>query len=301
MKGAVLMWRSAPLCALSMVLSIPVAAHADPPSKLRPVAGLGASARRGEGSVRAVAEVKGPVTLRLETLSAGVEVETGSPGQVVVTVDDGDVSSVRLVPRGTDRVEAEFDGRQRLLRGQAHVKLPPGSSLDVGTISGGLAVKGLGGDARVRSTSGDIDIAGAARADVRTISGDAAVRDVRGEVRVRTVSGDVAVTCPAGQVGPRLEFESTSGGLEWTGVCGRGCHLEARSSSGDVRMNVGDKSSFELRYSSHSGDLTDDVKLVGLQRRDAPIGGGQSSGRLGEGEGLIECSTFSGDLQLRRR
>ena len=68
-------------------------------------------------------------------------------------------------------------------------------------------------------------------------------------------------------------------------------------------MAVDSRSSFELSYSSHSGDFRNDLNLDVKRSRQKKHGGmgGWFEGVYGKGEGVIECDAFSGDLQIRKK
>jgi DUF4097 and DUF4098 domain-containing protein YvlB len=254
-----------------------------------------ASARDGHVAL----PVNGPVTLRLRVQSGEIEVMAADKPQVAATVSGTRLSgNLQLVQSG-NRVELRVSGHQ-VNRGNVRVEVPRGTNLEFDSTSGDVTARGTGGDVRVRTMSGDVKVQGARRVDVETISGDVAV-DGNARLRLHTVSGNVVAntTDPA----PQLDFESASGGLDWTGVCAKGCHLAVETVSGDVKLNVDRKSSFELAYSSHSGELRDELKL---QMKHAPKRkhgepGGWAEAVYGNGEGLIECDAFSGDVQIRPR
>jgi hypothetical protein len=73
--------------------------------------------------------------------------------------------------------------------------------------------------------------------------------------------------------------------------------------SGDLRLSVDPKSSFELSYTSHSGELRDELSLA--VKRNPQRRHGMASGWLeasyGKGEGVIEADAFSGALVVKRR
>jgi hypothetical protein len=243
----------------------------------------------GQGHASASAPVKGAIGFRLDTISADVSVVFGAAKQVTITVNDAEVSDVKLLARGDDRMEAAFDGRGQLREGHVKIELPQGSSLEVKTVSGELSSRGGGGDVRFHSLSGDADIASAGNVDLQSVSGDFKLGFVGGNVRVKTVSGDVQIGAQAGGA-PQLEWSSTSGDLTWSGLCGAKCRLSASTVSGDVRLGIDVKSSFDLKFQSHSGEIESDLGL--------PRTGG---GRYGKGEGTIEVRSFSGDLTVRKR
>ena len=246
----------------------------------------------GSGQRTATANVKGPITFRLDTISADVEIATAGGKQVTITLSDSDANSVALVARGDDRMEAEFDGQGKLRSGHVRIELPKGSSVDIKTVSGGLIAKGPGGDVRFRSMSGDAHVGPAGNAEIATVSGEVSIKDVTGSVRVHTVSGDAEITSTAG-ANAQLEFESTSGDLHWSGACGPKCRITSSTVSGDAVLSLDPKaSSFDLRFQSHSGDINDGL---GIQKS------GEGQGRYGKGEGVVEVRSFSGDLSLKKK
>jgi len=246
--------------------------------------------------------VKGPVTFRLRVQSGEVEMVATDKQQIALSVDGvpaaGDVQIVQY----KDRFEAEFGGRHQLRRGHLKVELPKGSNVDFGSTSGDLSVRGVGGDVRVRTMSGDVKIEGVRNADVESISGDVALNATGPRLILHVVSGNALVTTADPSV--QLAFQSASGSLDWTGVCAKGCHLTTETVSGDIKLQPdASKSSFELSYASHSGDLRDELKLaVKRAPKRKPGGmGGWLEAVYGKGEGVIECDAFSGDLIVRKK
>jgi hypothetical protein len=252
---------------------------------------------KGKGS--ATLQVKGPVTFQIRAQAGEVEVVTTDRRQVSVTLSDAPVQDVALFAFG-DRVEPSFRGRRTLRQGKLHVELPRGSRLDLASMSGDIKAQQIG-DVRIRTMSGDVKLSSVAKADVQTISGDTRIDDAQGPVRLHTVSGRAVVSTSG--AAPQLEFQSASGSLEWTGTCGKDCHLSAETVSGDLRLSVDPKSSFELSYTSHSGELRDELSLA--VKRNPQRRHGMASGWLeasyGKGEGVIEADAFSGALVVKRR
>ncbi|HZR11468.1 MAG TPA: DUF4097 family beta strand repeat-containing protein [Myxococcales bacterium] len=252
---------------------------------------------KGKGS--ATLEVKGPVTLQLRAQAGEVEVVATDKRQVSVTLTDAPPDEIVLSAFG-DRVEPSFRGRRTLRRGKLHVELPRGSRLDLSSMSGDVSAQRIG-DVRVRTMSGDVKLSGVGKVDVQSISGDTKIEDAAGPVRLHTVSGNVVLTTsgPA----PQVEFQSASGGLDWSGVCGKDCHLSAETVSGDLRLHVDPKSSFELSYTSHSGELRDELSLAVKRspRRKHGMSSGWLEASYGKGEGVIEADAFSGSLLVKKR
>jgi hypothetical protein len=255
----------------------------------------------GKGGVASLA-VKGPVTFRLRVQSGEVEVVPSEKPQIALSVDGVPVTGDVQILQFGDRIEAEFNGRRQLRRGRLRVELPKGSNLDFASTSGDISVQNVGGDVRVRTMSGDVKVQGARNADVESVSGDAMVNVTGPKLRLHLVSGTALATTADPAV--QLAFQSASGNLEWTGICAKGCHLSAETVSGDIKLQPDPaKSSFELSYSSHSGDLRDELKLEVKRAPKRKHGGmgGWLEAVYGKGEGVIECDAFSGDLIVRKK
>ena len=260
------------------------------------------SARAAGKNGAAALAVKGRVTFRLRVQSGEVEVVASDKPQIAVSVGGVPVTGdVQLLQFG-DRVEAEFNGRRHLNRGKLRVELPKGSNLEFDSASGDVSVQQVGGDVRVRTMSGDVKILGARNADVESISGDVTVSVTGPRLRLHLVSGTAHAT--TADPGVQLAFQSASGNLEWNGVCAKGCHLQTETVSGDIKLQPdAARSSFELSYSSHSGDLRDELKLEVKRAPKRKHGGmgGWLEAVYGKGEGVIECDAFSGDLIVRKK
>jgi DUF4097 and DUF4098 domain-containing protein YvlB len=250
-------------------------------------------AAAGTTATRAVA---GPVTVQIETSSADVEIRGEAARQVTVTVDDADVDQVALVLHGTDRIEPTFDGSHRLGSGRVRLQVPRGSRIELSTMSGDVRIDGLGGEVRCRSLSGDVHIEGASAAEVQTVSGDLSIKGTPGALRIKTVSGDVQVGLVPGPAA-QLDFETTSGDLRWSGTCGARCRLAAATVSGDLSFALDPRSSFELRFQTYTGDLDDQLGITGLARGRRGL---EKPARFGNGEGVVDCRTFSGDVRIGR-
>ena len=252
---------------------------------------------KGRGS--ATLEVKGPVTFQVRAQAGEIEAVASDRRQVSVTVSDAPAEEIALYAFG-DRVEPSFRGRRTLRRGKLRVELPRGSRLDVASMSGDVTAQRIG-DVRIRTMSGDVKLSGVGKVDLQTISGDVRIEEAAGPVRLHTVSGH-AVVATSGTA-PQIEFQSASGGLDWAGMCARDCHVSAETVSGDLHLNVDPRSSFELSYTSHSGELRDEANLSVKRspRRKHGMSSGWLEATFGKGEGVIEADAFSGSLVVKRK
>jgi len=255
------------------------------------------AAASGRGS--ASLQVKGPVTFQLHAQGGDLEVVSTDAQKVTVTLSGAHDDDVSLFAFG-DRIEPAFHGRRQLRNGRLRVELPRGSRLDVSSMSGDITAQRLG-EVRVRTLSGDVKLAGVGKSDVQSISGDVRIEDASGPVRLHTVSGRAQVVTNG--AAPQVEFQSASGSLEWSGTCARDCHLSAETVSGELRMTVDPKSSFELSYTSHSGELRDEVNLSVKRSptRKHGMASGWMEATFGKGEGVIEADAFSGNLIVKKK
>jgi DUF4097 and DUF4098 domain-containing protein YvlB len=242
------------------------------------------------GSGSATVPVRSPVTFELRTYAAAVEVVQGRADSVTVSSPGASSARVEIEANG-DRLEARVDGRRQVREGKIRLELPPGSSVEITTVTGPVDLSAPLADARVRTMSGRVTSAGARDVDVETI--DAAVKVVAdGSVRVHTIAGAVQLESK----GPALqaEVETSSGPVEVRGRCGKSCRIDVDTVSGEVRMALDATSSFGLRFTSHSGKLRD---------RGTAAGGNDTwtEAIWGAGEGRIECETFSADVIVAAR
>jgi hypothetical protein len=293
----------APVAPVPPVPPVPPVAPVAPVAPLPPLPPLPPMAAADGPSHTAELAVKGPVTLRVHVISTDVEVVRGGVKTIKAQLKDSSGGLV-LVDRG-DHVDLAFRSTLPGMRhaegieGAVRVELPSGSNVEISSMQGDVHVLDVGGAVRVRSTSGDVVVRGAGAIEAMLVSGDANL-EARGDVRLRTVSGDAKVV-QAGGPASKLEFGSTNGDLHWTGACGAGCRIDARTMSGDLKLSLDPSSSFDLRYISHNGDLGDHLHTTVLESKTSDHGGGTIRSRLGKGEGVIEAQTFSGDLALERR
>jgi hypothetical protein len=278
-----------------LLLLVPQAASAHVPNRWRSVGWIDSTDIGGGPEQVTRLPTRGAVKLRLHALSGDVEVVAGGEKQVTVKLRGADnTPHVSLREDGGDRVELLFDGVPLLRCGRVCVEVPRTSAVEVAVDAGDVQVHGTHGDVRARSTGGDVRVEYGESVQVRSVSGDVIVEGASGEVRVDTVSGDVHVGT-AGSSG-KVAVNTTSGDVHWVGSCANGCRLEARTLSGDVMLQPADKSSFALRFQTHTGDVADDLKLTFAGPR--PPREPSLAARYGAGDGLVEVQTFSGDLHL---
>lgn len=168
-------------------------------------------------------DLTGPQSL--ETTSGDVELR-GAGAAVTVSTTSGDVTASGL---GAARV--------RSVSGDVNVEGARGP-LDVHTSSGEIVAGGAADSVRVASVSGDIQVDRAPRGlDASSTSGDVTVTGpVNGTARVRTTSGDVELELGAGA--RRAEVSTISGEIAVRLAAGLKCDLTLTSTSGSLDADV---------------------------------------------------------------
>lgn len=195
--------------------------------------------RREEFSVGARAGVD------LDVRAGSVEVREGAPGVVVVTIG-GDGGDDWEVSRIGDTISVGPGSRWRTRSGRIVVEAPPGTDVDVRSVSADVTVAGRLGATRLRSSSGDLRVGSVAHLDASTSSGDVRVEAVAADMTSTSVSGDIT----AGDVAGRLTATTASGDVRVAVVAGQ---LVIGTTSGDVRIGRFDGA--DLAVKSVSGDV----------------------------------------------
>jgi DUF4097 and DUF4098 domain-containing protein YvlB len=205
-------------------------------------------------------EPAGPPTLvRISTLSGRIEVTAEQRADVAI---DGKAhverterqltiesisDSVRLrVPLGTDVVIGTISGRidvsglvgaLNAVTVSGRVEIDQATSIDVRTTSGRVEVGRISGECCVRTVSGRVEVGECGAVDVATKSARIDLRRVHGDVRAHCVSGRIEITL----ADPHdVIAETVSGRIEVSlppgCVPGSDCQVDARSVSGRVQV-----------------------------------------------------------------
>jgi DUF4097 and DUF4098 domain-containing protein YvlB len=197
------------------------------------------------------------------------------------------------------------------------VKVPKKTEVEIQSVSGDVVLTGVDGAASAQSVSGDVRVTDASdlaqaqsvsgnvevlrarsarRAEIESVSGEVFVEDVEAsELNVSSVSGDVRLS---GVSSRGASLESVSGDLAYTGSIAAGGRYDFQSHSGDVVLTLGDQVGFALEASTFSGEIESDFTFKTTSRAEK---GRSLSAVVGDGSAVIEASTFSGDILLRRR
>ena len=197
---------------------------------------------------------------------------------------------------------------------------PAGTRVSAHSISGDIATKDIKGDVALESVSGGVRIANAGRdgggesrfpatwkspiprsKDNSKRPASAATSLLR-NVKARSleagaVSGNVIVqdvTCE------RVEAQTVSGDVQFSGTLIRGGRYELSSHSGGVQVAVAGDTGFEVEATSFSGNVRSDIAL-NMQGTDGRRRRQSIRGVYGDGSAILDLTTFSGSIVITKR
>jgi DUF4097 and DUF4098 domain-containing protein YvlB len=232
----------------------------------------------------------GDASLRIRVPAGRVDIEIveGEETRVELSSDSAVEEAATIQSRGSE-VTVDIDEKRifGLIRNapdvDVRVTCPPGTRIEVKSVSADVDVHGLAGPMDVKSVSGDVEVE---RVDgdlvVKSVSGDISAGTVSGRTTLQTVSGDVRVDDAGGSV-----TAQTVSGDQHLGSVVEGS-VTLKSVSGDMHVGIRPGSGLWLDVKSVSGDTSSEL-AVG----DTPP----------EGEGpLVElrATAMSGDIRIVR-
>jgi DUF4097 and DUF4098 domain-containing protein YvlB len=226
--------------------------------------------------------------VRVPTGRVDVEIVEGEETRVELSSDAAVEEAATIQSRGSD-VTVDIDEKRLFgfIRTApdvvVRVTCPPGTRIEVKSVSADVDVHGPAGPMDVKTVSGDVEVD---RVDgdlvVKTVSGDISAGTVSGRTTLQTVSGDVRVDDAGGSV-----TAQTISGDQHLGAVVQGS-VTLKSVSGDMHVGIRPGSGLWLDVKSVSGDTSSEL-AVG----DTPP----------EGEGpLVElrATAMSGDIRIVR-
>ncbi len=249
--------------------------------------------------------------IHVQIQSGRVSIE-GRPGETLEVLDDGRRSRIEVIRRG-NRVEVRSRPRGRESSRTVHLRVPPGTAVEVDGHDLEVEARGLTGGLRVGVVEGDLsafDIEGGL--ELRAVDGDLVVERVRGGVVAATVDGDVRVAEIAGRVtvesmdgdlvldqvdGDEVIATTVDGTIHFAGPLRSGSQVRLVTHDGDVSAEVPADVSADVEVSTFSGEF-----VPGFPVRVGRVQAGQPLRfRLGDGAARLEIQVFDGDIQLRHR
>ena len=170
--------------------------------------------------------------------------------------------------------------------GKVEVKVPRSYNIDIRTSGGDILVGQLQGDARAKTSGGDIHVTEVTGpVEMQTSGGDVRIEQIQGNARLNTSGGDIEVAHVTGD----LDAKTSGGYIHLDDISG---HVVARTSSGNVIAN-GVRGDSDLKTSGGDIRATIDGKIA------AHTSGGDVTAELVGANRGISVSSSGGDLTVR--
>lgn len=234
-------------------------------------------------------------TVRVELAGGSVSVETGSPGQVHVSVrqavytDDGEAAANRIL--ADYRVDATQEGREIVVVGRrkdllswtrwrnrveltATVTAPPDVVLDLGTSGGRISVRG---DRTAQVNAG-------------TSGGSVSADGGSGDLRLNTSGGSIRVARVLG----RLNADTSGGGINVGYVGPTARDVVLTTSGGSIRVGVDPKASLAVDAGTSGGS----VRVEDLPFEVLSHGRSHANGTINGGTNRLRASTSGGGISI---
>jgi hypothetical protein len=255
-------------------------------------------------------------TLSVSVYTGRVSVTNGAGSQVRIQgyADRGELE-IRARATGVS-ISSEPDGPHGS-RAELDITVPVGTRVVLDGFSAPFSIRGVKGEAKVESLSGDVIVSDAVgKVSVETVSGNIDVDRVDGDVTTEAVSGRVSLTNIKGDI----DTETVSGRLTMTGI--QANSVRAESVAGSISYDGTFNETGNYVFKSHAGRLTlglpaNTGATVSLQTfsgnvdSDFPVtlepanvkGAGHEvkfEFRIGNGRSRIVAETFSGNIRIMR-
>ncbi len=273
--------------------------------------------------------------LYLSNISGNVEIMTSKEAQVrIEALKTSKAGSLDKAKENAAKVTIEVTGEADVVRVETlypkrqggfwggdslnvsvdyKVWVPEQAGVELRSVSGDVRVAPIGGAAKIKSVSGNVDLDGAAGADVDLVSGDLTLKAIGGDARIKAVSGDIEATAVKGSIDVKavsgdiklldvsgaqtINAESVSGNITYEGGILAGGRYEIKTHSGDVRMTIPAGSAFDLEANTFSGDIDSEFEITVVGK----ISPREIQGQVGKGGATLVLKTFSGNVDLKKK
>lgn len=277
---------------------------------------LGVSGAQAKKEVHERVKAPSDGEVEIENIAGSIQVEGWSQKAVEVTGSIGDDLELIVENKG-DRtvVLVKYPERRdtRHQHAEISVRVPVASEVYIEAVSADVEGHSLSGPVSVETVSGSVEMDIQSKdADIESVSGDIELRATKAEIQVEAVTGDVEIHLQEGNVDAETvsgdvqviagklqggDVQSVSGDIAFNVSLAGGCRLDIESHSGDIDLGLPSDSSVEIDLEAYSGDLHNRLgadQVGGDGRRELDL-------RMGSGDGRVEITTFSGDIELRAK
>jgi DUF4097 and DUF4098 domain-containing protein YvlB len=258
--------------------------------------------------------------VHISNISGSVSVSGWSRDEVEVTGKIGPKVEELIFERSGDKITIKVKVPKKSGRGiesDLNVRVPEGSSLDVGTVSADIEVTGVRGEQKLEAVSGDIEAecddadvsAGTVSGDVvirgkgkdnethsASVSGDVDLYELAGEVFAESVSGDLTIEDGSFD---RASFNVVNGDVVFHSELRSGGKLKAETVNGEVDLRFMGDIAGEFDIDTFNGDI-DNCFGPKPKRTSKYAPGMELSFTEGDGDARVTVSTVNGDISICR-
>jgi hypothetical protein len=255
----------------------------------------------------------GAISIDIAAGELRVTTWTRSEVRINATITRGQISA-RL---SQNRIELETELMRGTPGGPARIELtvPVGVSVSANSHAANVVINGTRGDVRVETASGTVEVNEAAgRTDIEASAAKVTLQRVKGNTSVAVISGSIAISEIEGDLTiettsapatveranlQRLHFESTIGGLDFSGTLATGARHQVETHSGRLSLRFPPTFGATIELETFSGELRPGDVAVTVRSGE---GRGRDNERMlfsiNGGGARIAVSTFSGDIYL---
>jgi len=272
----------------------------------------------------------------LYNVSGNVEVKTWDKGEV--KIDATKISRASTLSKAKEnaakveiivekegntlRIETEYPDKKGRRWGEDSLNvsvrytlmIPAKAAVKISVTSGNVDLEGIGGMAKVTTTSGRVELRKAYQdvdldvvsggIDVQDVTGDAYLHTISGSITAERIKGSIKATVVSGDIDLRdvseadtVEAKMTSGSISYEGKIRSGGRYTLTNHSGNVEMIVPGSSGFEFEAKVFSGRIYTDFEV----RVSGEISKRKLSGVVNDGGAVVELTTFSGNIHLKKK
>ncbi len=171
-------------------------------------------------------------------------------GQVLITAEDREDFEVDPPERPVEFRDGDKVVEVKSKSSSLHIRVPVGTDVSVGAISGSVRMEGTFGSVKASAVSGKVEVdAAMGDVDIRSVSGHLSVQSAAGECCLNSKSGRISI----GRVAKTAKAATISGSVE-LGTEGLE-DVELKTISGHVTVNVPRDKYPRIRFRTLAGKL----------------------------------------------
>ncbi len=186
---------------------------------------------------------------------------------------------------------SDINGHAKIRSTSGDVQIGEAKSIDLKSSSGDVTITSSL-NAKIKTSSGDVCIGTIENATIQVSSGDLGINNVSGGLSILSSSGDVSVE----NIHSDKPFSiiAKSGDLRVGVLKSSSSQHSIHTTSGDILVGINSKSSIQGMCNTVSGDIA----LIGMNN-EAVISMQKKSFSVGDGIGKLDISSISGDIDVK--